>query len=68
MQTMECEESLMKLWKYLYGRYIVVECKGKEVEVSSFLVQNVYDLLRNFFFSNITILLPLNDLGLIFSA
>ena len=30
MQIMECEESLMKLLKYLYEKEIVVECKGKD--------------------------------------
>jgi len=46
---MECEESLMKLIKYLYEREIVVECKGKDKGRGEFFfgAKSMYDLLRN---------------------
>ena len=45
---MECEESLMKLLKYLYEREIVVEFKDKDKGRGEFFcAKSMYALLRN---------------------
>ena len=49
MHTMECEESVMKLLKYLYEREIIVDCKGNDKGRGDLFFGSkcMYNLLRN---------------------